>query len=54
VFTHGEVRVVVFRAGARARRSRDGHATRRWLAPDALAEIGVSSFTRKTLDLALG
>jgi A/G-specific adenine glycosylase len=54
VFTHRDVTVEVFRTRARARRSRDGHATRRWLAPDALAEIGVSSFTRKTLDLALG
>lgn len=54
VFTHRDVTVEVFRTRARARRSRDGHATRRWLAPEAMADVGISSFTRKTLDAALG
>lgn len=54
VFTHRDVTAEVFRARARARRSRDGHATRRWLAPEALSDLGISSFTRKTLEAALG
>jgi A/G-specific adenine glycosylase len=53
VFTHRDVTVEVFRTRARARRSRDGHATRRWMAPDALTDLGISSFTRKTLEAAL-
>jgi A/G-specific adenine glycosylase len=53
VFTHRDVTAEVFRTRARARRSRDGHATRRWLSREALAEVGVSSFTRKTLAAAL-
>jgi A/G-specific adenine glycosylase len=53
VFTHRDVTAEVFRAGAAARRSRDGQGTRRWLTPDALEAVGVSSFTRKTLGLAL-
>jgi A/G-specific adenine glycosylase len=54
VFTHRDVTAEVFRARAAASRVRDGQATRRWLAPDALHTVGVSSFTRKTLRLALG
>jgi A/G-specific adenine glycosylase len=54
VFTHRDVTAEVFRARAAARRSRDGQGARRWLAPEALSEVGVSSFTRKTLRLALG
>jgi A/G-specific adenine glycosylase len=54
VFTHRDVTAEVFRAKAASRRARDGQGTRRWLAPEALAEVGVSSFTRKTLRLALG
>ncbi len=33
---------------------REGGATRRWLDLDALSEVGISSFTRKTLRVALG
>jgi A/G-specific adenine glycosylase len=54
VFTHRDVTAEVFRATAAARRARDGQGTRRWLAPDALGDVGISSFTRKTLRLALG
>ncbi|HVU51151.1 MAG TPA: A/G-specific adenine glycosylase [Polyangia bacterium] len=54
VFTHRDVTAEVFRARAAARRARDGQGTRRWLAPADLAQVGVSTFTRKTLRLALG
>jgi A/G-specific adenine glycosylase len=54
VFTHRDVTAEVFRVRAAARRARDGQGARRWLAPEELAEVGVSSFTRKTLRLALG
>jgi A/G-specific adenine glycosylase len=53
VFTHRDVTAEVFRVAATDGRARDGGATRRWLAPDALGSVGVSSFTRKTLRLAL-
>ncbi|HEY2729852.1 MAG TPA: A/G-specific adenine glycosylase [Polyangia bacterium] len=54
VFTHRDVTAEVFRADAAARRGRDGHAARRWLPPEALDSVGISSFARKTLHLALG
>ncbi|MDB4980735.1 MAG: mutY, partial [Myxococcales bacterium] len=54
VFTHRDVTAEIFRTTATDRRARDGGATRRWLAPDALSEVGISSFTRKTLRVALG
>jgi A/G-specific adenine glycosylase len=54
LFTHRDVTADVFRASAQARRARDGQATRRWFAPDALDAVGVSSFTRKLLRVALG
>jgi A/G-specific adenine glycosylase len=54
VFTHRDVTAEVFRAEAAAARARDGQGTRRWLAPDELGQVGVSTFTRKTLRLALG
>jgi A/G-specific adenine glycosylase len=54
VFTHRDVTAEVFRAKAAAARARDGQGTRRWLAPAELAEVGVSSFTHKTLRRALG
>jgi A/G-specific adenine glycosylase len=54
VFTHRDVTAEVFRTKAAARRARDGQGTRRWLPPSELAGIGISSFTRKTLRLALG
>jgi A/G-specific adenine glycosylase len=54
VFTHRDVTADVYRVSASPRRARDGQATRRWLAPDALGTLGISSFTRKTLSLALG
>jgi A/G-specific adenine glycosylase len=54
VFTHRDVMAEVFRASAAARRARDGQSTRRWLAPAEFGSVGVSSFTRKTLRLALG
>jgi A/G-specific adenine glycosylase len=53
VFTHRDVTAEVFRAKAEARRVRDGQGARRWLAPDALDGVGISSFTRKTLRAAL-
>ena len=53
VFTHRDVTADVFRVAAAAGRARDGGATRRWLAADALETVGISSFTRKTLRLAL-
>jgi A/G-specific adenine glycosylase len=54
VFTHRDVTAEVFRARAGAARVRDGQGTRRWLAPEDLGTVGVSSFTRKTLRVALG
>jgi A/G-specific adenine glycosylase len=54
VFTHRDVTAEVFRTTAAARRVRDGQATRRWHAPEAWDTVGISSFTRKTLRLALG
>jgi A/G-specific adenine glycosylase len=54
VFTHRDVTAEVFRVAATPRRKREGHATRRWLAPEALSGVGISSFTRKTLEMALG
>ena len=54
VFTHRDVTAEVFRVRAAARRVRDGQGARRWLAPDELASVGVSSFTQKTLRVALG
>jgi A/G-specific adenine glycosylase len=54
VFTHRDVTAEVFRAKATSRRERDGEGTRRWLALDDLHTVGISSFTRKTLRLALG
>jgi A/G-specific adenine glycosylase len=53
VFTHRDVTAQVFRVAASARRDRDGQATRRWIAPDNLGTLGISTFTRKTLRLAL-
>jgi A/G-specific adenine glycosylase len=53
VFTHRDVTAEVFRTTAAARRVRDGQATRRWLAPEAWDTVGISTFTRKTLRLAL-
>jgi A/G-specific adenine glycosylase len=53
VFTHRDVTAEVFRTTAAARRVRDGQATRRWLGPEAWDTVGISSFTRKTLRLAL-
>jgi A/G-specific adenine glycosylase len=52
VFTHRDVTAEVFRVEvARAGRSR---ADRRWVAVDRLGELGVSTFTRKTVALAMG
>jgi adenine-specific DNA glycosylase len=51
VFTHRDVTAEVFRIEvARAGRSR---ADRRWVAPQGMAELGVSSFTRKTVAVGL-
>ncbi|MES1157531.1 MAG: A/G-specific adenine glycosylase [Haliangium ochraceum] len=57
IFTHRDVRAEVFRiqvgAAARLADAPDlGEA--RWLAPGALADVGLSSFTRKTLAVGLG
>ena len=52
VFTHRDVTAEVFRIQvARPGRARAG---RRWVGPDGMAELGVSSFTRKTVALGLG
>ncbi len=52
VFTHRDVTAEVFRiAVARAGRARAGQ---RWVAPAGMRELGVSSFTRKTVALGLG
>jgi A/G-specific adenine glycosylase len=54
VFTHRDVTAEVFRVEPAAGRAagRDGAETR-WVAPGALATIGVSTFTRKTLAVAM-
>ena len=52
VFTHRDVTAEVFRIEvARAGRARAGQ---RWVAPAGMRELGVSSFTRKTVALGLG
>jgi adenine-specific DNA glycosylase len=51
VFTHRDVTAEVFRIEV-ARAGRAGSA-RRWVAPAGLAELGVSTFTRKTVALGL-
>jgi A/G-specific adenine glycosylase len=52
VFTHRDVTAEVFRIQvASAGRAR---ADRRWVGPEGMAELGVSSFTRKTVALGLG
>jgi A/G-specific adenine glycosylase len=57
VFTHRDVTAEVFalvpRAGTAARAGRGAEA-RRWVDPAALGGLGVSTFTRKTLRVALG
>jgi len=53
IFTHRDVRAQVFRvAVTSAGLARTIEA--RWVAPDGLAEVGLSSFTRKTIALGLG
>ena len=52
VFTHRDVTAEVFRIEvARAGR---GDAARRWIAPDELGALGVSTFARKTVAVGLG
>ena len=52
VFTHRDVTAEVFRFEvARVGRARAGQ---RWVAPEGMRELGVSSFTRKTVALGLG
>ena len=52
VFTHRDVTAEVFRVQvARAGRARAGQ---RWVAPAGMRELGISSFTRKTVALGLG
>jgi len=52
VFTHRDVTAEVFRIEvARAGRAR---ADRKWVAVDGLVELGISTFTRKTVALAVG
>ena len=52
VFTHRDVTAEVFRIEvARAGRARAGQ---RWVSPAGMRELGVSSFTRKTVALGLG
>ena len=52
VFTHRDVTAEVFRIEvARAGRAR---AEQRWVAPAGMKELGISSFTRKTVALGLG
>ena len=51
VFTHRDVTAEVFRVQvARAGRSRADH---RWVAVDGLGALGISTFTRKTVELGL-
>jgi len=52
VFTHRDVTAEVFRI--RVDRAGRGGATQRWVAPEGMTELGVSSFTRKTVALGLG
>jgi A/G-specific adenine glycosylase len=52
VFTHRDVTAEVFRIEV-TRAGRAG-AEQRWVAPEGMAELGVSSFTRKTVALGLG
>ena len=52
VFTHRDVTAEVFRVEV-ARAGRAG-ADRRWVAPDELAGLGVSTFARKTVEVGLG
>jgi adenine-specific DNA glycosylase len=47
VFTHRDLTADVFSVAAE--RASSGDAERRWVARDQLADLGVSSFTRKTL-----
>ena len=52
VFTHRDVTAEVFRIDVpRAGRAR---ADQRWVAPAGMKDLGVSSFTRKTVALGLG
>ncbi|HVV49448.1 MAG TPA: hypothetical protein VHO06_07310, partial [Polyangia bacterium] len=51
VFTHRDVTAEVFRVEV-ARAGRPA-ADRRWIAVDGLAELGVSTFTKKTVALGL-
>ena len=52
VFTHRDVTAEVFRIEV-ARAGRSGE-DQRWVAPAGMKELGVSSFTRKTVALGLG
>ena len=52
VFTHRDVTAEVFRI--RVDRAGRGGATQRWVAPEGMTELGVSSFTRKTVAVGLG
>jgi len=51
VFTHRDVTAEVFRI--EVARAGGGGSASRWVAPDGLAELGVSTFTRKTVALGL-
>jgi A/G-specific adenine glycosylase len=55
IFTHRDVRAEVFRVDvARAGRALDGEGVARWVEVAQLAEVGLSSFTRKTIAVGFG
>jgi A/G-specific adenine glycosylase len=53
VFTHRDVTADVFRVAVSGAQPADSHSGPRWLAPDEMGRLGISSFTRKTLQVAL-
>jgi len=55
VFTHRDVTAELFRVDVDARRRRPPSSDdRRWVSPDGLAALGVSTFARKTVRLGVG
>ncbi|HXU64724.1 MAG TPA: A/G-specific adenine glycosylase [Polyangia bacterium] len=53
VFTHRDVRAEVFRIDV-ARPGKAGRSDLRWVAPDALGDLGLSNYARKTIAVGLG
>ncbi len=54
VFTHRDVRAEVFRVQVAGRGRETRGADQRWVAPGALDELGLSTYTRKTIAVGLG